>query len=57
MSKVCLCKGVSKETIEKAVKEGAKSFNEIKIATGAGTGGCCGARCQCQIEEIIEKNK
>ncbi|MGL4772314.1 MAG: (2Fe-2S)-binding protein [Clostridium sp.] len=57
MSKICLCKGVTKEQIEIAVKNGANSYDAVKEATGAGTGGCRGARCKCKIEEIIEENK
>ncbi|HFE9686340.1 (2Fe-2S)-binding protein [Clostridium perfringens] len=57
MSNVCLCKGVSKEKIVEAVKNGALSFEEVGEKTGAGTGACCGARCKCKIEELIEENK
>lgn len=57
MSKVCLCRGISEEQIVKAIKDGATTFNEVKEETGAGTGGCRGARCQCNIELLIEKNK
>ncbi|MGL5149489.1 MAG: (2Fe-2S)-binding protein [Clostridium sp.] len=57
MTKVCLCKGISEEQIEIAVKNGAKTYSDVKEATGAGTGGCRGGRCKCKIEEIIEKNK
>lgn len=57
MSKICLCRGISEEQIVKAIKDGATTFNEVKDETGAGTGGCRGARCQCNIELLIEKNK
>lgn len=57
MSKVCLCRGVTEEQIIKAIKEGATTFGKVKDETGAGTGGCRGARCQCSIELLIQKNK
>ena len=57
MANVCLCRGVSEETIIEAVKKGATSFEEVKEETGAGAGGCRGGRCKCNIEMIIEKNK
>ena len=57
MSNICLCNKVTKETIVLAVKNGAKTFLEVKDATGAGAGGCGGGRCRNKIEEIIENNK
>ena len=57
MANVCLCRGVSEETIIEAVKNGATSCEEVKEETGAGAGGCRGGRCKCNIEMIIEKNK
>lgn len=56
MSDVCLCKKISEEEIIKAVKNGAKTFDEVKEATGAGTGFCKGGRCKGKILEIIENN-
>ena len=57
MSHVCLCRKITAEKIEEAVKDGAKTFLEVKDATGAGAGGCRGGRCRNKIEEIIENNK
>ena len=57
MANVCLCRGVSEETIIEAVKNGATSFEEVKEETGGGAGGCRGGRCKGNIEMIIEKNK
>lgn len=56
MSNVCLCKKVSEEEIVKAVKNGAKTFEEVKEATQAGAGCCKGGRCKSKIIEIIENN-
>lgn len=47
---VCVCIGVEKEKIASAVSGGAKSFDAVKAATGAG-GGC--SLCQPIIEDII----
>ena len=55
--KICLCKGVTRGIILDAIAKGAKSFEDIKEATGAGTGGCRGARCKNNICEILEQNK
>ena len=57
MSDVCLCKKISEEQIVEAVKNGANTFEEVKEATGAGAGGCKGARCRSNILQIIEDNK
>ena len=57
MTKVCLCKGVSEETIIKAINEGASTYSEVKEETGAGTGGCCGGRCKNKIEILIQENQ
>ena len=46
MSNICLCNKVTKETIVLAVKNGAKTYEEVKEATGAGAGCCRGARCK-----------
>lgn len=47
---VCRCKNVSYRDIRKAMIEGARTLEEIKEMTGAGTGcgGCCG-----EIEKIL----
>lgn len=56
MSDVCLCKKISEEQIVEAVKNGAKTFEEVKEATEAGAGCCKGGRCKSKIIEIIENN-
>ncbi|WP_321834118.1 (2Fe-2S)-binding protein [Clostridium butyricum] len=56
MGNICLCKKVSEEEIIKAVKDGAKTFEEVKEATSAGAGCCKGGRCKSKIIEIIENN-
>lgn len=49
---ICNCFDVSKEEIEKAIKEkGLKTVDEVGEATNAGTG--CGG-CQEKIQEILD---
>ncbi|CEP80093.1 BFD (2Fe-2S)-binding domain-containing protein [[Clostridium] sordellii] len=55
--KICLCKGITKDTIVEAIKNGADSIEAVKEATGATTGFCHGGRCKSKIEELIEENK
>ena len=47
---ICMCKQVDYITIRKAMIQGARTVEEIKEMTGAGTG--CG-RCVGAIEEIL----
>ena len=47
---ICVCKQVDYITIRKAMIQGARTVEEIKQMTGAGTG--CG-RCVGAIEEIL----
>ncbi|WP_195937808.1 (2Fe-2S)-binding protein [Romboutsia sp. 1001713B170131_170501_G6] len=54
---ICLCKGISEETIVKAIKEGATSVEAVKEKTEATSGPCRGSRCISKIEELIEKHK
>ena len=54
---ICLCKGISEETIVEAIKAGATTVEAVKEATGATTGFCKGARCKGKIEALIAANK
>ncbi|ERI90371.1 [2Fe-2S]-binding domain protein [Clostridiales bacterium oral taxon 876 str. F0540] len=54
LTKVCLCKAISRATMKKAIKNGAKTVKEVQAATGAGSGSCCGRRCTPKIEKLIE---
>lgn len=49
---ICDCMGTSFEDIKKAVEGGAKTIDEIKDVTEAGTI-CCG--CDCEIEEALKE--
>ena len=53
LTKVCLCKGISRASIKQAIAKGAKTAAEVKKAVGAGTGPCGGKRCTPKIEELL----
>ena len=55
LTKVCLCKGISRETIKKAIAEGADTLDKLQKATGAGTGSCHGGRCTSKLEELLRE--
>ncbi|MCF0147468.1 MAG: (2Fe-2S)-binding protein [Clostridium sp.] len=57
MDLVCLCKGVEKDVIVKAIKDGADTFEKVQETTCAGTGFCGASRCGAKIEALIEENK
>lgn len=49
---ICICNAVSYETIEDLIEKGASTYEEIALATDAGS--VCGG-CIERIEEIIER--
>jgi bacterioferritin-associated ferredoxin len=57
MTKVCICKGISRATIKKAVGNGANTLVEVQKATGAGSGPCGGRRCTPKIQELLHENE
>ncbi|MBI6875365.1 (2Fe-2S)-binding protein [Clostridium aciditolerans] len=57
LTKVCLCKGISRASIKKSILNGAKTIDEVRKATGAGSGSCCGRRCTPKIEQLLEELK
>lgn len=54
LTKVCICKGISRATIKKAIKDGADTLEKVQKAVGAGSGSCGGKRCTPKILEILE---
>lgn len=56
ITKVCICKGISRASIKNAIKNGAKSVEEVNKATGAGSGSCTGRRCSVKIQQLLEKS-
>lgn len=57
LTKVCLCKGISRASIKKSILNGSKTIDEVRKATGAGSGSCCGRRCTPKIEQLLEELK
>lgn len=55
LTKVCICKGISRATIKKAISDGAKTVSEVQKATGAGSGPCGGRRCTPKIQELLDQ--
>ncbi len=55
MTKICLCKGISRATIKKAIANGAATLSEVQKATGAGSGPCSGKRCTEKILKLLEE--
>jgi NAD(P)H-nitrite reductase large subunit len=51
---VCQCKGIRKSVFLKHIEAGLKTVDELKKATGAGTGSCKGKRCAPRIAEMLK---
>ena len=47
---VCLCHGISESRLQKAIIEGARSFEQLQSCTGVAT--CCGACEPCAREML-----
>jgi NAD(P)H-nitrite reductase large subunit len=50
---ICLCNGVSQESIEQAVLDGADTLDKIFDKTTAGVGGC-GGSCRPDIQSLLK---
>ncbi|WP_373899698.1 (2Fe-2S)-binding protein [Haloimpatiens sp. FM7315] len=57
LTKVCLCKNISRATIKKAIQNGAKTLEEVEKATGACSGNCEGKRCSEKIKILLLESK
>lgn len=57
MTKVCICKGISRATMKKVIRDGARTLEEVRKATGAGSGPCGGRRCTPKILQLLEEYK
>lgn len=53
LTKVCLCKGITRSKIKKAIRNGANTLKKVQKATVAGSGGCKGNRYSPKIMELI----
>ena len=50
---LCICKGIRVSTFLKHIRAGVRTVEELKKATGAGTGSCHGERCSSRIRELL----
>ncbi len=51
---VCLCKGIRKSVFLKHMQAGLLTLEELRKATGAGSGPCKGKRCTPRILELLK---
>lgn len=54
LTKVCICKAISKASIKKLIASGANSLEKVQKECGAGSGPCGGRRCTPKINELLE---
>jgi NAD(P)H-nitrite reductase large subunit len=52
---ICLCKSVKKRVFLKHIAEGKRTLQELRSATGAGSGPCGGKRCTPKILAMLEE--
>ncbi|TYO99612.1 BFD-like [2Fe-2S] binding protein [Geothermobacter ehrlichii] len=52
---VCLCKNIKKRVFLRHIAEGKRTLEELRAATGAGSGPCGGKRCTPKILTILEE--
>jgi NAD(P)H-nitrite reductase large subunit len=57
LTKTCTCKLITRAKIKAAIKNGAKTLEEVQKATGAGSGPCKGKNCSPKIEELLKQSK
>lgn len=54
ITKVCICKALSRRKIKDAIRDGADSVMKVSQATGSGTGACHGRRCGLKIKSLVD---
>ena len=50
---ICICKGIKKKIFKELIAEGKTSIEELRKATGAGSGPCGGRRCTPRLNEML----
>lgn len=55
LKQVCICKGIKKREILARIRAGASTVEEVRKATGAGSGSCKGERCTPRIIGCLKK--
>lgn len=53
----CICKGIKLWKIERAIKQGARTYKEVAARTGIGGGSCGGRRCGRKVKELLDRYK
>lgn len=54
---VCICNKIKKGTIQRAIRGGAKSLDDVRRRTRAGTGPCKPNRCGPVIKKLLEETR
>lgn len=54
---ICRCEEITKEDIEKAIREGATTVAGVKRRTNAGMGLCQGRTCTRLIQQMLAKTQ
>lgn len=50
---ICICKGIKKKVFKQLIAEGKTTIEELRAATGAGSGPCGGRRCTPRLNEML----
>jgi bacterioferritin-associated ferredoxin len=50
---VCVCHGISEKRLDQAIRDGARSFEQLQSCTGVAT--CCGACEPCARQMLDER--
>ncbi len=54
---ICYCFNVSVEDIERAIENGATSFDEVQAVTNCGKGcGSCLSKAKATVDELLKKD-
>ena len=51
--KICICNGIPRKLFIEAIRNGARSLQEINRFVGSGSGECKGKRCGPRIERLL----
>lgn len=54
---ICRCKNIRKSVLQKHIRAGLTSVEELQKATGAGSGTCKGKECTQKISELLKEMK
>jgi NAD(P)H-nitrite reductase large subunit len=54
---ICKCRNIRKSVFQKHIRAGLVTVEELKKATGAGSGACKGKQCTPKIAELFQEVK